>query len=247
MADPHFIHLRVHSDFSMVDGLQKIGPIACAAAANHMPALALTDQMNMCGLVRFYGAAHSKGIKPIVGADVWVQSEELGEEQFRLTLLAMDNEGYQNITLLISRGYQRGHVQGRAVIDKAWLADHAKGVIVLSGGREGDVGKFLLKGNRQMSEQSIAFYQTHFPNAFYLELLRTGRPDEETYLHMAVALAHQCSLPVVATNEVVFLKASDFDAHEIRVAIHDGYTMMDKRRPRRYSPQQYLRSQEEMA
>ncbi|WP_447777286.1 DNA polymerase III subunit alpha [Aeromonas veronii] len=247
MADPHFIHLRVHSDFSMVDGLQKINPIVGAAAANNMPALALTDQMNMCGLVRFYGAAHGKGIKPIVGADFWVLSDELGDEQFRLTLLAMDNDGYQNITLLISRGYQRGHVQGRPVIDKSWLAEHAKGVIVLSGGREGDVGKFLLKGNRQMTEQCVAFYQTHFPDAYYLELLRTGRPDEEVYLHMAVAIATEFELPVVATNEVVFLNADDFDAHEIRVAIHDGYTLMDKRRPRRYSPQQYLRSQEEMA
>ena len=247
MAEPRFIHLRVHSDFSMVDGLQKINPIVGAAAANNMPALALTDQMNMCGLVRFYGAAHGKGIKPIVGADFWVQSSELGDEQFRLTLLAMDNDGYQNITLLISRGYQRGHVQGRPVIDKEWLADHAKGVIVLSGGREGDVGKFLLKGNRQMTESCLAFYQTHFPDAYYLELLRTGRPDEEVYLHMAVAIATEFELPVVATNEVVFLNAEDFDAHEIRVAIHDGYTLMDKRRPRRYSPQQYLRSQEEMA
>ncbi|WP_429030128.1 DNA polymerase III subunit alpha [Aeromonas veronii] len=247
MAEPRFIHLRVHSDFSMVDGLQKINPIVGAAAANNMPALALTDQMNMCGLVRFYGAAHGKGIKPIVGADFWVQSDELGDEQFRLTLLAMDNDGYQNITLLISRGYQRGHVQGRPVIDKSWLAEHAKGVIVLSGGREGDVGKFLLKGNRQMTEQCVAFYQTHFPDAYYLELLRTGRPDEEVYLHMAVAIATEFELPVVATNEVVFLNADDFDAHEIRVAIHDGYTLMDKRRPRRYSPQQYMRSQEEMA
>ncbi|HHQ4651384.1 TPA: DNA polymerase III subunit alpha [Aeromonas hydrophila] len=247
MAEPRFIHLRVHSDFSMVDGLQKINPIVGAAAANNMPALALTDQMNMCGLVRFYGAAHGKGVKPIVGADFWVQSDELGDEQFRLTLLAMDNDGYQNITLLISRGYQRGHVQGRPVIDKSWLAEHAKGVIVLSGGREGDVGKFLLKGNRQMTEQCLAFYQSHFPDAYYLELLRTGRPDEEVYLHMAVAIATEFALPVVATNEVVFLTADDFDAHEIRVAIHDGYTLMDKRRPRRYSPQQYLRSQEEMA
>lgn len=246
MADPRFVHLRVHSDFSMVDGLQKIGPIVSAAAANNMPALALTDQMNMCGLVRFYGSAHGKGIKPIVGADFWVQSDELGDEQFRLTLLAMDNDGYQNITLLISRGYQRGHVQGRPVIDKGWLVEHAKGVIVLSGGREGDLGKFLLKGNRQMVEQSLAFYRTHFPDAYYLELLRTGRPDEEVYLHMAVAIAAEFELPVVATNEVVFLGADDFDAHEIRVAIHDGYTLMDKRRPRRYSPQQYLRSQEEM-
>ena len=246
MAEPSFIHLRVHSDFSMVDGLQKIGPIVAAAAADGQGALALTDQVNMCGLVRFYGTAHGKGIKPIVGADFWVQSSDLGDELFRLTLLAMDNEGYQNITLLISRAYQRGHVQDKPVIDKAWLSEHAKGVIVLSGGREGDVGKFLLKGNRQMTETCLAFYRQHFPDAYYLELLRTERPDEEVYLHMAVAIATEFDLPVVATNEVVFLEAGDFDAHEIRVAIHDGYTLADKRRPRNYSPKQYLRSQAEM-
>ncbi|MGL5285113.1 MAG: DNA polymerase III subunit alpha, partial [Aeromonas sp.] len=147
---------------------------------------------------------------------------------------------------LISRGYLRGHVQGRPVIDKAWLAEHAKGVIVLSGGREGDVGKFLLKGNRLMTERALAFYQEHFPDAYYLELLRTERADEEVYLHMAVDLANESDLPVVATNEVVFLTEEDFDAHEIRVAIHDGYTLSDKRRPRRYSRQQYFKSQQAM-
>ncbi|WP_458735359.1 DNA polymerase III subunit alpha [Zobellella taiwanensis] len=244
---PSFIHLRVHSDFSMVDGLAKIGPINKRVGELGYPALALTDQMNLCGLVRFYGDAHGKGLKPIVGTDIWVQSEELGEQLFRLTLLAMDNTGYQNITLLISKAYERGHVQHRPVVDKAWLAEHSEGVIVLSGGREGDVGIALLKGNQALAEQCLEFYRQYFPDRYYLELLRTGRPDEESYLHMAVALAGQEGLPVVATNEVVFLDKDDFDAHEIRVAIHDGYTLEDKRRPRRYSPEQYLKSPAEMA
>ncbi|WMC09470.1 DNA polymerase III subunit alpha [Oceanimonas pelagia] len=244
---PSFIHLRIHSDFSMVDGLAKIGPINKRVQELGYPALALTDEMNLCGLVRFYGDAHGKGLKPIVGTDVWVQSEELGEQLFRLTLLAMDNTGYQNITQLISRAYLRGHIQHRPVIDKAWLAEHGEGLIVLSGGREGDVGVYLLKGNRALAERCLGFYREHFPDRYYLELLRTGRPDEESYLHMAVALAAAQQLPVVATNEVVFLDKSDFDAHEIRVAIHDGYTLDDKRRPKRYSPEQYLKSAEEMA
>ncbi|MGR7920552.1 DNA polymerase III subunit alpha [Zobellella denitrificans] len=242
-----FIHLRVHSDFSMVDGLAKIGPINKRVRELGYPALALTDQMNLCGLVRFYGDAHGKGLKPIVGTDIWVQSEELGEQQFRLTLLAMDNTGYQNITLLISRAYERGHVQHRPVVDKAWLAEHSEGVIVLSGGRDGDVGIYLLKGNDELAAQCLSFYRQHFPDRYYLELLRTERPDEESYLHMAVALAGREGLPVVATNEVVFLDKDDFDAHEIRVAIHDGYTLDDKRRPRRYSAEQYLKSPAEMA
>ncbi|MDP5291637.1 DNA polymerase III subunit alpha [Oceanimonas sp. CHS3-5] len=244
---PSFIHLRIHSDFSMVDGLAKIGPITGRVQEQGYPALALTDEMNLCGLVRFYGDAHKKGLKPLVGADFWVQSEEMGEQLFRLTLLAMDNTGYQNITLLISKAYLRGHIQHRPVIDKDWLAEHSEGLILLSGGREGDVGTYLLKGNQALTERCLAFYRQHFPDRYYLELLRTGRPDEETYLHMAVELAAAHRLPVVATNEVVFLNKDDFDAHEIRVAIHDGYTLDDKRRPKRYSPEQYLKSPEEMA
>ncbi|MBM7454595.1 DNA polymerase-3 subunit alpha [Oceanisphaera litoralis] len=245
MSTP-FVHLRIHSDFSMVDGVAKIGSINQRASELGYPALALTDQMNLCGLVRFYGDAHRKGLKPIVGTDIWVQSDELGEQLFRLTLLAMNNDGYQSITRIISKAYERGHVQHRPLVDKAWLAEFSDGIIVLSGGREGDVGIGLLKGNEALVGQCLAFYRQHFPDRYYLELQRTERPDEESYLHMAVAVAERDGLPVVATNEVVFLDKSDFDAHEIRVAIHDGYTLDDKRRPRRYSPEQYLKSPAEM-
>ncbi|GHA25770.1 DNA polymerase III subunit alpha [Oceanisphaera arctica] len=246
MSTP-FVHLRIHSDFSMVDGVAKIGPINKRASELGYPALALTDQMNLCGLVRFYGDAHRKGLKPIVGTDIWVQSDELGEQLFRLTLLAMDNSGYQSITRIISKAYERGHVQHRPLVDKAWLVEFNEGIILLSGGREGDVGIGLLKGNEALVSQCLSFYQQHFADRYYLELQRTERPDEESYLHMAVALAEREGLPVVATNEVVFLDKSDFDAHEVRVAINDGYTLDDKRRPRRYSPEQYLKSPAEMA
>lgn len=243
---PKFIHLRVHSDFSMCDGLNKVKPIVAKAADLNMPALALTDQTNLCGLVKYYHATHGAGIKPIIGCDFWVKSDELENELFRLVVLATDNTGYKNLTELISKAYLRGHIQGRAVIDKMWLAEYAKGLILLSGGREGDVGKALLKGNNKFVEQMLNFYQQYFPNCYYLELIRTGRGDEENYLHLAVDLAGRYDLPVVATNEVMFLNPEDFDAHEIRVAIHDGFTLDDKRRPKKYSKEQYLRSEEEM-
>ncbi|ART78851.1 DNA polymerase III subunit alpha [Oceanisphaera avium] len=246
-APVSFVHLRVHSDFSMVDGVAKIAPINQRAQALGYPAIALTDQMNMCGLVRFYGDSHRKGLKPIIGVDIWLQSEELGEQIFRLTLLAMNNTGYQNITRIISAAFERGHIQHKPVVDKAWLAQYNEGVIVLSGAREGDVGSSLLKGNEALALECLAFYQRYFKDRFYLELQRTQRSDEETYLHLAVALASEANLPVVATNEVVFLDKSDFDAHEIRVAIHDGFTLDDKRRPRHYSAEQYLKSPSEMA
>ncbi|UJR62837.1 DNA polymerase III subunit alpha [Dickeya zeae] len=246
MAEPRFVHLRVHSDYSMIDGLAKTGPLVKKAAALGMPALAITDFTNLCGLVKFYGGAHSAGIKPIIGADFYLQSEELGDELAHLTVLAMNNEGYQNLTLLISRAYQRGYGADGTTIDREWLVEHQAGILLLSGGRHGDIGKFLLRGNQVLVEQCVAFYQQHFPQRFYLELTRTGRPDEESYLHAAIKLATAHGLPVVATNDVCFISQDDFDAHEIRVAIHDGFTLDDPKRPRNYSPQQYMRSEDEM-
>ena len=245
MSSP-FIHLRVHSDFSMMDGLNKVKPILGKVAALGMPAVAITDQMNMCGLVKFYSEAHNLGIKPIIGTDFWVTNEVFGDEPFRLTLIAMNNEGYKNITILISKAYLRGHLAHRAVIDQEWLAEHSEGVIVLSGAQHGDVGVGLMKNNAKILDSALEFYQTHFPDRFYLELIRTGRQGEEDYLHLAVELAEQRGLPVVATNEVCFIDREGFDAHEIRVCIHDGYTLDDNRRPKRYSDQQYLRTAEEM-
>lgn len=246
MSDPKFIHLRVHSDFSMVDGLSKVPPLVKKVAAMGMPAMALTDFTNLCGLVKFYSTAHNCGIKPIIGADFMLQSEEFGDELTKLTLLAKNNIGYKNLTLLISKAYLRGHVQHQPVIDKAWLMEHAEGLIVLSGGKSGEVGRALLKGNQQQVEKCLEFYQNHFADHFYLELIRTGRADEESYLHFALDVAEQYELPVVATNEVVFITEESFEAHEIRVAIHDGYTLEDPRRPKNYSPKQYLRTEAEM-
>ena len=246
MADPKFVHLRIHSDFSMCDGVAKVGPIVKKIAAMNMPAMALTDQGNLCGLVKYYGGAHGNGIKPIIGADMWVSSDELGDDLYRLTVLCMNNDGYQNLTMLISKAYLRGKVQDKSVIKREWLAEHAEGLILLSGNKDGDIGKALLKGNQEQVRQFVTFYQEHFHQRFYLELVRTGRADEDAYIHMAVQLAEQAGLPVVATNDVVFLNEDDFDCHEIRVAIHDGFTLENPNRPKLYSEQQYLRSEEEM-
>ncbi|EMJ9775761.1 DNA polymerase III subunit alpha [Morganella morganii] len=246
MAEPRFIHLNIHSDYSMIDGLAKTGPLVKKVASMNMPAMAITDFTNLCGLVKFYGSAHGAGVKPIVGADFLMESELLGDELASLTILARNNTGYQNLTLLISEAYQKGYGAQGPTIQRDWLVNHKEGLIILSGGRKGDVGKFLLRGNSALVDQALEFWQTHFPDSFYLELIRTGRQDEESYLHAAVQLATEKSLPVVATNDVRFISSEDFDAHEIRVAIHDGYTLADPKRPKLYSPQQYLRSEDEM-
>ncbi|WP_338727562.1 DNA polymerase III subunit alpha [Shewanella baltica] len=246
MSDPHFVHLRVHSDFSMTDGVAKVKPILAQVEAQGMAAVALTDQNNFCGLVKFYSGCHGAGIKPIIGADFWMQVPGFEGELCALTIIAMNNIGYQNLTQIISQAYLRGQVAGRVVIDQEWLLTYNEGILLLSGAKEGDLGKALLKGNSTQVESLCEFYQTHFADRYFLELIRTGRPDEERYLHMAVILAQDKGIPVVATNQVVFLKPEDFDAHEIRVAIHDGFTLADPRRPKKYSEQQYLRSEEEM-
>ncbi|WP_233558146.1 DNA polymerase III subunit alpha [Alginatibacterium sediminis] len=226
--------------------MNKVKPIVAHCQQLGMPAMAITDQCNFCGLVKYYGAAHNAGIKPLVGADFWVRSDSFGDELFRLVLLAKNNDGYQNITRLISDAYLRGAIEDKPVIDLDWLIKYNSGIIVLSGGREGDVGKALLRGKTEVAQECIEFYQRHFNHHFYLELIRTGREDEERYIHLAVEVALQFQLPVVATNEVMFLKPQDFEAHSVRVAIHDGFAMDDKRRPRRYSAQQYLRTEAEM-
>ncbi len=231
-----FCSLQVHSDFSMIDGIAKVKPLVKACVENNMVAMALTDFTNFCGLVRFYGEALSSGVKPIIGADVLVQSDLCREERFRLTLLAKNNEGYKNITLLLSKAYERGYADV-PYIDQQWLVEHRTGVIVLSGGVNGDVGKKLLRSNTDELKSAVDFYHEFFPDHFYLTLTRTGRPDEERYIQAALELAEREQLPVVATNDVCFLQADDFEAHEIRVAIHDGYTLEDPKRPKKlYRP-----------
>ena len=243
---PQFVHLRVHSDFSMRDGLNKVKPILEQIETLGMPAVAITDQMNLCGLVKYYSVAQGKGIKPIIGADFWVNHEGLPDLNCRLTILAMNNEGYKNLTLLISKAYQRGYLHDRVMIDIEWLVEHAAGLILISGGNQGDLGVALQKGNIALAQQITDFYKQYFDSRYYIELIRTDRKGEEDYNHAATQWAEQNDLPVVATNEVCFLKQDDFDAHEIRVSIHDGYTLDDNRRPKLYSEKQYLRSEEEM-
>ena len=156
MAEPRVIHLHVHSDYSMIDGLAKTGALVKKAASLNMPALAITDFTNLCGLVKFYGSAHGAGIKPIIGADFRVASDLTGDELTFLTVLASDNTGYQNLTLLISKAYQRGYGLQGPTIDRDWLMELNDGLILLSGGRKGDVGRSLLRGNNALVHECLA-------------------------------------------------------------------------------------------
>jgi len=243
-----FVHLHVHSEYSLVDSVARIKPLTAASAAAGVPALALTDHANMFALVRFYKSAIAAGVKPIAGADVLIRNPEDPTKPCRLVLLVQDQAGYHNLTELVSRSYREGQHLGQAMLDYDWFTPATSaGLIALSGARDGDVGRALLAGNQALAEVLLERWLALFGDRYYLELVRTGRPGEEECLHASVALATAMDVPVVATNDVRFISPADFQAHEVRVCIHDGRTLDDTRRPKNYSDQQYLRSPAEMA
>ncbi|MGD2084009.1 MAG: PHP domain-containing protein, partial [Chromatiales bacterium] len=243
---PTFVHLRVHSEYSLVDGICRIKPLVKAAATAVMPAVALTDQSNLFAMVRFHKAAVAAGVKPIFGVDAWLRDEADPNKPFRLVLLVQNDRGYRNLTELVSRGYREGQHLGRPMLERDWFEGASEGLIALSGGVEGDVGRALLHGHEDRARALLDGWLALFGDRFYLELQRTGRDGEEDCLHASVDLAARSGVPVVATNDVRFLARDDFDAHEVRVCIHEGRTLDDPRRPRHYSDQQYLRTPEEM-
>ncbi|WP_327439881.1 DNA polymerase III subunit alpha [Pseudomonas donghuensis] len=242
-----FVHLRLHTEYSLVDGLVRIKPLAKALAAMNMPAVAVTDQSNMCSLVKFYKNAMGAGIKPICGADLWLANSDPDAPLSRICLLAMDAKGYRNLTELISRGWVDGQRNGLVIIERPWIAEASEGLIALSAAKEGDIGMALLNGNPDEAEALLRDWLQMFPERFYVEVQRTNRAGDEEYLHAAVALADKLDAPLVATNDVRFIKQSDYDAHETRVCIGEGRALDDPRRSRNYSDQQYLKSPEEMA
>ncbi|MDX1757660.1 MAG: DNA polymerase III subunit alpha [Marinobacter sp.] len=241
-----FVHLRVHSEYSMVDGLVRVKPLISRVAELGMPAVGLTEQSNLCSLVRFYKGAVGAGVKPIIGADLWLDNPDDPEVPFRITLLARNQTGYLHLTEIISRGYTEGQRYGKPIIQRAWLEEKAEGLIALSGAKMGDVGKALLAGKPELARERADYWMNLYPGGYYLELQRTGRVGDEDCLHLSVELAGELNCPVVATNDVHFLTADDFEAHEARVCIGESRTLDDPRRDRRFSDQQYLRSPEEM-
>lgn len=241
-----FVHLRLHTEYSLVDGIVRVKPLMSRVAELGMAAVAVTDVCNFFGLIKAYKAALSAGIKPIFGADLNLLGVDGNDRPVPLTLLVTDLTGYSNLTRLISRAYQEGQVLGVPYVHYDWLHGSTEGLIALSGGREGDIGQSLISDKLELAESQLSRWMQLFPERFYLEVQRTGREAEEPYLHAAVKLAERFLCPIVATNDVRFLVASEFEAHEARVCIGEGRTLDDPRRSKRYSDQQFLRSPAEM-
>ena len=254
---PSFVHLRLHSEYSIVDGIVRIDEAVAAAAADGMPALALTDLSNVFGLVKFYQEARARGVKPVIGCDLWLESESDRDKPYRMLLLCQSRAGYLRLCDLLTRAYRSNQYRGRPELKKSWFAEGGtEGLIALSGAHHGDIGQALAADNAKQAQRLAREWGGLFPGRYYIELQRLGKGAAvvgaagvpvELYVQRALALASALKLPVVATHPVQFVKREDFRAHEARVCIAQGYTLSDQRRPKVFSAEHYFRTQAEMA
>ena len=247
-----YVHLHVHSEYSLIDGIIRVDELVDQSASLGYNSVALTDLTNLFGLIEFYRSARNKGIKPIVGSEIIVAKDK-DSLSAPLVLLAMNKQGYINLTKLVSKAYVEGQINGEPIVLFSWLEEFSDGIIALSGGVEGHIGNSILAGNTKLSESRIDFFKKIFQDNFFIEIQRLGKANEKEYNDTALRLASEKQVPVVATNNVRFLNAvdpdvspSDFEAHEARVCIQRGDTLDDPRRPKNFTEQQYFRSKEEM-
>ena len=243
-----FVHLSVHTEYSLVDGIVRVPELMAAVAAAGMPAVALTDQSNLFAMVKFYKEAQRAGVKPLIGVDAWIH--EVGERAApsRILLLCQNLVGYRHLTQLVTRSYLEGQRRGIAMLERSWLdAEQLCGLIVLSGAADGDIGRAIARGRDDEARRCLDAWLELCGDRFYIEAQRTGRPGERAYTDAALELAGARGVPAVATNDVRFLARTEFEAHEARVCIHDGALLADPSRSRRYTEEQYLKAPAEMA
>jgi len=242
-----FVHLRLHTEYSLVDSVVRVDELVDAVAAAGMPAVGISDQNNLFAMVKFYRAAIARGVQPIIGVDLCIREPAEQQGPSRISLLCQNLTGYRNLTRLVSRAWLEGQAKGQPLIERAWLSRATtEGLIALSGAQHGDVGRALLQGRAAQANAALDAWLALFGDRYYIEVQRIGASGEDAYVAAALALAAQRGVPPVATNDVRFLEAKDFESHEARVCIHDGTLLADPSRPRRYTQQQYLRTPEEM-
>jgi DNA polymerase-3 subunit alpha len=241
---PRYVHLHLHSEYSLTDSTIRIAELVKRCAKLGMPAVAITDQSNLFALVKFFKACLKAGVKPIAGADLWLALPD--HPPARVSVLCQDYAGYLSLSRLISRAWLEGHQDDRVVVRPDWLRDHAEGLILILG-RESPLARACQESGEDAGHALLRQFDRQFPDRLYLEITRCGRPGEEDWEHQALALAEHFQLPVIASNDVRFLDREDFEAHEARVCIATGRVLGDPKRPRDYSAEQYLKSPEEMA
>ena len=242
-----FVHLRLHTEYSLVDGIVRVPELMAAVAAAGMPAVALTDQSNLFAMVKFYKEAQAAGVKPLIGVDAWIREPGERAAPSRIVFLCQNLKGYRHLTQLVTRSYLEGQQRGAPMLERGWITrDVLQGLIVLSGGTEGDIGRCLARGRDDEAQRCLERWQAFCGDRFYLEVQRTGRAGEQVCAEGTMELAQSRGVAAVATNDVRFLTRAEFEAHEARVCIHDGAQLGDASRVRRYSEEQYLKSPAEM-
>jgi len=245
-----FVHLRIHTEYSVVDGTLRIDAAAAAARADAQPALAISDLNNLFGAIKFYKACRGAGVKPLIGVDIWLEplaaAGGADKNPSRLLLLAQNQQGYLNLCELLARGWTRNAQRTQAWIKWDWLRELGQGLIALSGADAGAVGAALLAGDNARAQLVAQQLAEIFPGRFYLELQRGGLATHEAHVRAAVPLAALLGLPVVATHPVQFLEADDYEAHEARVCVAEGETLANPRRTKRFSREQYFKTQAQM-
>ena len=240
-----FVHLRLHTEFSVVDGTNRIDELAKAAAKDGQPALAITDLSNLFGAIKFYKEMRGKGVKPILGAEVFVEGEA-GAAPSRILLLVQGHQGYLNLSELLARAWTRNVVKAQAICTWEWLQELGEGLIAIAGAQAGPVGQALMKGDDAGAAHLALRLAGIFPHRFYMEVQRAGRADDEAHVVAAVQLAARLNLPVVATHPVQFATADDYEAHEARVCISEGEILGNQRRVRKFTREQYFKSSAQM-
>ncbi|WBF65727.1 MAG: DNA polymerase III subunit alpha [Candidatus Kinetoplastibacterium crithidii] len=243
---PSFINLRVHSEFSIADGLIRVRDLVDNVIKLQQPAVALTDMSNLFGILKFYKYARASGIKPIIGCDLWLSNDEDLDDPFRILILVCNEVGYLNLCEIITKSYLINQRNNRPEIRKEWLFSK-KGLIVLSGGINGDIGYAIKRGKIDIASSLVKEWKEMFPESYYLEIQRAGFDGEENYIQAVLSIATDTNTPVVATHPVQFLKKEHFQAHEIRVCISEGKHLTDIHRKHNFTKEQYLISSEEMA
>ncbi|MCZ2406793.1 MAG: DNA polymerase III subunit alpha, partial [Burkholderiales bacterium] len=240
-----FVHLRLHTEFSVVDGTNRIDDVVASAAADGQPALAITDLNNLFGAIKFYRAARGKGVKPVLGAEIMLEAEA-GHAPARMLLLVQSRQGYLHLSELLARAWTGNAAKGQALCSWAWLQELGEGLIALSGAQAGPVGQALLRGDEAGATDLALRLAGLFPHRFYIEVQRAGRPEDEAHVAAAVPLAARLRLPVVATHPVQFATEDDYEAHEARVCIAEGEILANPRRVRRFTREQYFKTAAQM-
>ncbi|MCB6184511.1 DNA polymerase III subunit alpha [Leeia sp. TBRC 13508] len=257
MNTPRFVHLRLHSEYSVVDGIVRVDDAVKAALKDQMPAMALTDLANVFGMVKFYKAARGKGLKAIIGCDIWVSNHADRDKPHRLLILVKNRQGYGRLCDLLTMAFRKNQYRGRGEVMPEWLIHQAgaestehggdnSGLLALSATNWGEVGINLANGNHAAAVAAAKHWEQCFPNNFFLEIQRTGDSAVDGLVAPMAQLAVELGLPLVATHPVQFMTEDDFKAHEARVCISEGFTLSDKRRPKHFTPQQYFKTQDQM-